>query len=783
MFNLVVDDSVNAAKAAVRAHYVAASCEEAERYKFKARAQNMEESIDDFVAELRKLVVGCNYSRYGGDCEKDMIRDQIVEKVYDPKVREKLLLKANELSRQSKRMTLQETIDIVRASETVKFQSGMILQGNSAAGGASNSADVNKIKVKSSHGRANYSSKSPDDRRITCFACSRLGHKSNDVSCPARSRSCNACKRVGHFAGSRLCKDKAECKVVEQSTESADDVYVFTIGSMSGKIMTDVSVCSVATPSESYVFNFQVDTGSNVSILPFDVFRSHFSDTLVDPPRTLTDYSGRIIPVVGCFDVDVLVQGKSCRTLFYVVRRGSALLGLDVVRSTGFDIGRVCEVKERLVSPQKEVTKFMHQIKLKAGAKPCIQKYRAPPYAVRDDVRDELKRLVDEGVIEPIDSSEWVSPLVIVRKPSGGIRICTDLSALNQNIVVDCHPLPNMEELVHSMKEAKVFSTLDLKSAYNQIPLTDDSKDLTAFISSEGLFRWCRIPFGLTSAPSFFSKLMCKVLDSCRDICVWYLDDICVFGGDQESHDRNLKCVIQKLDEAGLRLNFSKCSLRQPSVEFLGCRISSEGISPLEDKVSAVVSMNLATRDDLQKFLGMVQYYARFIPNLSSLTVDLRKMIQSDDKKLTWSQKTMDDVNVVKQALVCSELLVPFDSSLETVVTTDASSIGLGAVLSQIQKDGSERVVSFASKSLSASEAKYCSLELEALACVWAVERWHTYLWGRKFVLRTDHNPLTTLYGAVLTKRAGHRISRWRARLKVYNFDVHYVKGSSNVPM
>ena len=192
--------------------------------------------------------------------------------------------------------------------------------------------------------------------------------------------------------------------------------------------------------------------------------------------------------------------------------------------------------------------------------------------------------------------------------------------------------------------------------------------------------------------------------------------------------------------------------------------------------------MNLATRDDLQKFLGMVQYYARFIPNLSSLTVDLRKMIQSDDKKLTWSQKTMDDVNVVKQALVCSELLVPFDSSLETVVTTDASSIGLGAVLSQIQKDGSERVVSFASKSLSASEAKYCSLELEALACVWAVERWHTYLWGRKFVLRTDHNPLTTLYGAVLTKRAGHRISRWRARLKVYNFDVQYVKGSSNVP-
>lgn len=126
----------------------------------------------------------------------------------------------------------------------------------------------------------------------------------------------------------------------------------------------------------------------------------------------------------------------------------------------------------------------MHQIRLKADAKSCVQKYRAPPYAVRDKVRDELKRLVDEGIIEPTDSSEWVNPLVIVgKKSSDSIRICTDLSALNQNIVVDCHPIPHMEELVHSMSSAKVFSTLDLKPACNQIPLTEDSKDLTAFIS------------------------------------------------------------------------------------------------------------------------------------------------------------------------------------------------------------------------------------------------------------------------------------------------------------
>ena len=209
---------------------------------------------------------------------------------------------------------------------------------------------------------------------------------------------------------------------------------------------------------------------------------------------------------------------------------------------------------------------------------------------------------------------------------------------------------------------------------------------------------------------------------------------------------------------------------------------SLDGISPLDDKVSAVMSMVIESQEDLQKFLGIAQYYARFIPNLSSMTVDLRKLVQSEDKVLKWSQKTLDDVNSIKQALVCSALLVPFDSYLETIVTTDASGTGLGAVLSQIQKDGSERVVAFASKSLSECEAKYSPLELEALACVWAVERWHTYLWGRNFLLRTDHNPLMSLYGHLLTKRAGHRVARWRSRLRVYNFDVKHVKGSDNVP-
>lgn len=163
----------------------------------------------------------------------------------------------------------------------------------------------------------------------------------------------------------------------------------------------------------------------------------------------LTDFSGRVIAVAGCCSAFIDIQGKTRTTLLYVVEKGTALEGLDVVHDAGLDIAQVLVVKDKNDGVSKKVTKYMHQIRLKTGAKPCVQKYRAPPYAVRDKVRSELWSLVDEGVIELIDSSEW--------KASGNIRICTDSSGLNRNIVVDCHPLPHMEKLVHSMNRPKCF--------------------------------------------------------------------------------------------------------------------------------------------------------------------------------------------------------------------------------------------------------------------------------------------------------------------------------------
>jgi len=407
-FNLdVADDTLAASKEAVRCHYVAQTCEEIERYKFKARGQLKEESVDDFVAELRRLLVGCNYGRYSADCERDMLRDQIVEKVYDSKVRERLLLRANELSRRSKRMTLQDAIDIVRVAETVKRESSLIEDKSSSTVGGGENPSVNKVS--SSWSKSSQPTKATTDNRVSnrsrCYACNRSGHRHDDPICKARTRRCNECEQLGHYANSKLCKGKVECNFVDQT-----NVDVFTVGDRCSKIMINANISSVKNSNVVHEFKFQIDTGSNVSILPYEMYESHFSDALVPAPRLLSDYSGRVIPVEGCLEANVVVQGKLCRTKLYVVEKGALILGLDVMRSTDFDLSQVLEISDKAATP-RGVTKFKHRIKLKADAKPCVQKYRAPPYAVRDKVRDELSRLVSEGIIESIDSSEWVSPL------------------------------------------------------------------------------------------------------------------------------------------------------------------------------------------------------------------------------------------------------------------------------------------------------------------------------------------------------------------------------------
>lgn len=554
-----------------------------------------------------------------------------------------------------------------------------------------------------------------------------------------------------------------------------------------------------------------VDSGSSVSIISGKVFDQHFPGvSLLPVPRvTLLDYSKRPISVRGCFFSEVSFENRSAPLLFYVVEQGTSLIGLDGIKALKlriegsqlqcFQTSAVSNAEVAVTGPFEPSTQcppalqqkfcslftselglakgFIHRIKTRAGVQPVASKLRRLPLMLRPRVSSELQRLESLDIIERINASEWVSPIVVIEKKDGSIRLCVDLREPNKAIVPDSFPLPHMDELLHALVGATHFSKLDLASAYHQVLLDPESRDLTAFITHEGLYRFKRVCFGLASAPAAFQSMMSVILRNCPGV-LFYIDDVIVFGKSAEEHLKNLETVLQRIKDAGLKLN-SKCVFGVQELEFLGHKVTPCGISPLPGKVDAIVETPVPNNAaELRSFLGLVEYYAKFVPHLAEMVEPMRALLRKD-QGFTWSAEVDNSFRAVKSVLSSDLVLQMFDPALPIIISTDASECGLGAVLQQ-RAGHTLRTVAFASRTLSSAERKYAVGEREALACIWACEHWHAYLWGRSFTLRTDHQALVSLLSSQGSGRRPLRIARWCARLLCYNFTVEYQKGSSN---
>ncbi|XP_041360993.1 uncharacterized protein K02A2.6-like [Gigantopelta aegis] len=493
-------------------------------------------------------------------------------------------------------------------------------------------------------------------------------------------------------------------------------------------------------------------------------------------------------------------KGQVSQGTFYIVQSGTSLLGKDIIQT--LDIGihggsLTCfatrgnassdePTSDSVSIPDRfpqlfsdkigKVKGFKHKIKVRSDVKPVQQKLRRLPFAVRNAVSAELKKLENSDIIERIDASEWISPIVVAWKKDGSVRVCVDLRKPNEAIIEDRYPLPNIDEMISEMHGATHFSKLDLKSAYHQLELVESSRDLTAFITHEGLFRFKRVCFGLSSAPSCFQKMMSTILCNVPGVQC-FIDDVIVYGRTKAEHDRNLNLVLQRLTDAGLTLN-DKCEFNVPSLTVLGHVISKDGVRPNPDLVKAISDAPVPTnKDQLRSVLGLCGYYSKFVPNFAARVQPMR-CIQTAEK-FKWTEEANKAFKDIKSAIVNSPALALFDPYLDIIVTTDASGYGLGATLTQV-KNGSEVIVACASRSLTALELKYSVGEREALACVWAVEKWHTYLWGRRFTLRTDHQALVTLLSSKGTGHKPMRIARWAMRLLHYTYDIQYKPGVQN---
>ena len=403
-----------------------------------------------------------------------------------------------------------------------------------------------------------------------------------------------------------------------------------------------------------------------------------------------------------------------------------------------------------------------------------------PPYREgpkhREIIQEHVKKMLDDEIIEP-SRSNWSSPVVLAPKPNGGVRFCVDFRKLNEITEKDVYPLPRIDDLLHAMKEARYFTTLDLLSGYWQIPLTEESKAKTAFITSQGLYQFKVMPFGLTNAPATFQRMMDVVLAGLKwQCCLVYLDDVIIFSPTFEQHMQDLEKCFERLAETGLVLSPEKTHICRQEVHYLGHVLSATGLATDPRKAEAVRDFPVPTNPtDVKSFLGLAGYYRRFIIHFSARSTPLTELTK-DDIPFVWSdacQKAFDDI---KQALISAPILRHPDFGRPFLLDTDACKYGLGAILMQVDTDsGAEYVVCYASRKLNPAEQKWNTTEQEALAIIWAIEHFRSYLLGTPFIVRSDHSSLQWLY------KAKHgRLARWALRVQEFSFEIHHRAGKKN---
>ena len=418
---------------------------------------------------------------------------------------------------------------------------------------------------------------------------------------------------------------------------------------------------------------------------------------------------------------------------------------------------------------------IQHDIKL-LTSEPIRTKGYSIPYKTRSVMETEIQDMLDLGVIEP-SISPYSSPIVLVPKKDGSVRFCIDFPKLNKVTEFDAEPMPNMEEIINRMSGHKYLTKMDLSKSYWQVGLTERSKPLTACETPRGLFQFRTMPFGLVNSGATFCRLMRIILSNLPNVDS-FVDDMWIFTETWKDHMTSLRQVLDRLRSAKLTAKPSKCMIGYDSIECLGHNIVGQTVRPQEDKIQAIRDApRPSTKRQIKSFLGLAGFYRRFISNFSSiasLLTDLTKKNRPNSIK-DWQ----DHHERAFQTLTSSPILrLPvFQEGKPFVLRTDASDIGLGAVLLQDFEGEGRLPIAYASKKLLPRERNYSVIEKECLGIIWGFEKFRKYLYGVEFLLETDHKPLSYMQTA---KVLNPRIMRWAMKLQPYRFRIVAIRGRDN---
>ena len=730
-----------------------------ERHQFNTRNQKEGESIDSYVTELRILSKSCEF----GDLSDSLIKDRIVCGVIMDTVRSRLLRETD--------LTLQKAVDICRAAEA-SSQQLKVLQTASAGASGSNIDFVRKKSDKNKLMKNTENRPAASQQKQKCGKC---GYKHEPRKCPAFGKICMNCKKKNHFM--RQCRSKKMHEL--QENDSDTDIFLDSVETdqNAGDWKVNVKICKKTV-------SMKLDTGAQCNVLPLHIY-NQISDRPLKPSKSrLVSYSGHRLNTVGKVTLLVSTKNKYVPIEFEIVKdKLTPLFGLKACLELNL-ISRLfslnCEntSSEEILENYRDVFEGLgclpteYRIRLEKDAKPIINPPRKIPYALRNKVKNELDRLEKMRVIQKVtEPTEWVNSLVVVEKPNKDVRLCLDPRELNKSILREHFPMKTVEEVAAKVKNAKIYSVLDASNGYWQIKITRDSQTYTTFNSPFGRYKYLRLPFGIKSSSEVFQRAVSQILENIEG-CEVIADDILIWGKDKKEHNERLCAVLDRIKQANMKLNKSKCKIGLSEVAYVGHTFGTEGLKPSSEKVRAIMEIpEPRNKKELQRFMGTVNYLGKFISNLSGINQPLRQLLEKN-VEWHWEDSQKKSFNELKKAITTAPVLQFYDENEDVLLSVDSSKDALGACILQ-----NGHPVAYASRALNKSEQNYAQIEKEMAAIVFGATKFHEYIYAKGPIhVETDHRPLESIFKKPLAQMPP-RIQRMMLKVQKYDLRVHYKSG------
>ena len=746
---------------ALEAYYIPKCNVTYERYRFRSLSQ--ESKIMPFVNELHNIAKNCDFE------------NDTVDSVYNQNLRDQFILglKSSELRRRllaEKNLTLDKAIHVAVAFETSMEEAEEIKSKT-----LQNSTQGSGILAVGSRNESPSRSKSPQSSRKRVHF-----RKSPSARNESNSFVCYYCRKPGHLR-KNCFKLQNDQKVKPKRTST----LFHCVEDKTHCPLKEIQCDFYDAPLRGIV-----DTGATVSLISQDfINRAGLQSGVIKVSHQAIMPDGQLLNLVKGISGPLFINDVRVEAFFYVSASipCDCLIGMNLLQQFGSirinkdgpdlvlgllpsSLTEFSDVFDKPLSEACYVESPDPIVPLSSDAKPFQCKVRQFSPRDKQICEEQVQKLLAEGVIEK-SKSPWRHSPVVVPKRSGGFRMAVDYRPVNSVTEMDAYPIPNVQELLMRLEGCKIFSSLDFSQFYYQLPLHSDDREKTAFYAAGELYQFKRCPFGLKNAVSYCTRVMRDIFRDMSGVSV-YLDDILIHAKNENEHDKILREVMLRIRENCLSLNMSKCSFYQRSVSFLGHRITDGKICPDPDRTKAISQFPTPkTGKELQRFLGMCNHFRNYIRNFASLSKSL--YLLSREKQLCWTDDALKAFNALKDAISKSVLVLP-SSDEQMLLYTDASHDCVGACL--VSKTG--QPISFASKKLTPTETRWSTIDKEAYAVVWAMQKLRPFLLGRHFSVLSDHQPLKYLLQA---KNVNAKVHRWRIMVAEFDFDVQYIPGNQNV--